>query len=121
MTFLYRLTARSLLALTVIWLCSGCSLSPPLQERRIGQLGRFEFQEPDDRMRGVIIGAPHGSAEPDSGEYAKWISEKTGAGFVIAYGFGAKRLTVARPLVLSKYNLLASERSGAQGKHLPRI
>ena len=107
--------------LVALWVCSGCSLERRPQERHIGQLGRFEFQEPDDRMKGVIIGAPHGSAEPASGEYAKWISEKTGAGFVIAYGFGAKRLTVARPLVLSKYNLVASEDPVRRGSIYPEF
>jgi hypothetical protein len=93
-----------------------------MQEHRIGQLGSFEFQEPDDnRMRGVIVGAPHGRAEPASGEYAKWLSEKTGAGFVIAYGFGAKRLTVARPLVLSKYNLVGSEDPVRRGSIYPEF
>ena len=103
-----RIFARLLLPLPVIWIFSGCSLKRPSQEQRIDQLGHFEFQEPDDRMKGVIIGAPHGSAEPASGEYAKSISEKTGAGFFIAYGFGARRLAVARSLVFSKYNLAAS-------------
>ena len=72
-------------------------------------------------MKGVIIGAPHGRAEPASGEYAKWVSDKTGAGFVIAYGFGAKRLTVARPLVLSKYNLVASENPLRRGSVYPEF
>jgi hypothetical protein len=50
-------------------------------------------------MDGVIVGAPHGTAEPVAADYARWISEQTGAALVIGYGFGAKRLSVARPLV----------------------
>jgi hypothetical protein len=119
MKILYRVAARLLLALSVIWLCSGCSLRPPLQEQRIGQLGHFEFQEPDDRMKGVIIGAPHGSAEPASGEYAKWISEKTGAGFAIAYGL--RRQTVNGGAALGVFQIQSGSvsRPGTQGKHLP--
>jgi hypothetical protein len=76
----------------------GCS-SQLTQEQRIGNLGYFEFQPPDDRMKGVIIGAPHGVTEPDSANYAKLISQQTGAGFLIASGFGSKRLPVTQPLI----------------------
>ncbi|HEY7316137.1 MAG TPA: hypothetical protein VIE89_01080 [Candidatus Binatia bacterium] len=69
------------------------------QEQRIGNLGYFEFQPPNEPMQGVIIGAPHGVTEPDSAIYAKSISQQTGAGFLIASGFASKRLPVTQPLV----------------------
>ena len=75
-----RIFARLLLPLPVIWIFSGCSLKRPSQEQRIGQLGHFEFQEPDDRMKGVIIGAPHGSAEPASANTQNRSVKKQGLG-----------------------------------------
>ena len=50
-------------------------------------------------MKGVVIGAPHGSGEPATGEYAKSISDQTGAGLIVAHRFSAKGLAVTRPLV----------------------
>jgi hypothetical protein len=52
-------------------------------------------------MRRVMIGAPHGTAEPAAVEYAKSFRERTGAGLVVAHGFGGRRLAVLRPLVVS--------------------
>jgi hypothetical protein len=86
----------------LVW--SGCSLHQPPQERHVSDLGYFQFRAPTEAMKGVIIGAPHGSAEPASDEYAKWISDQTGAGFIVAYGFGVKRLAVTRPLIGSIAN-----------------
>lgn len=83
--------------LPLIW--GGCSLHQPPQEQRIGNLGYFEFRAPDNRMRGVIVGAPRGVTEPGSAEYARSISKRTGAGFLIASGFTSKRLAVTEPLV----------------------
>jgi hypothetical protein len=91
----------------LVW--GGCSLQQPPQEQRIGNLGHFEFRAPENRMKGVIIGAPHGSTEPDSAQYAKLISERTGAGFLIASGFASKRLAVTQPLVRTTPSAVASD------------
>ncbi len=79
----------------------GCSLQPQFQIERIADLGYFEFWEPDIRMGGVVIGAPRGNSEPAAVDYVRWMSERTGAGYVVAYGFGARRLTVSQPVVRS--------------------
>jgi hypothetical protein len=78
----------------VVW--AGCSLQEPSQQQHFGDLGSFQFRAPDDHMKGVVIGSAHGNAEPATGEYAKSISNQTGARFIIAHGFGAKRLAVTR-------------------------
>lgn len=78
---------------------SGCSLQAEFEEHRVGNVGRFESRESDPGMEGVIVGAPRGGSEPASVEYAKWISSRTGAGLVIAYGFAARRLGVTQPIV----------------------
>jgi hypothetical protein len=80
-------------------IAGACSLQPPPQEERVGNVGTFQFQSPLDHMKGVVIGAPRASSEPASAEYAKSISERTGAGFLIASGFSPKRLAVTQPLV----------------------
>jgi hypothetical protein len=89
---------RLLLGLLYPLVSGGCSLQQPPQEQHVGDLGYFQFRAPNEAIKGVIIGVPHGSAEPASGEYAKWISDQTGAGFIVAYGFGAKGLVVTRSL-----------------------
>ena len=61
----------------LLW--EGCALEKPEQEQRIGELGRFHFRPSENRMEGVIVGAPHGSAEPAAADYASFISEHTGA------------------------------------------
>jgi hypothetical protein len=48
-------------------------------------------------MKGIIVGAPHGITEPRAVNYAKLISQETGAGFLIASGFASKRLPVTQP------------------------
>ncbi|HZD41578.1 MAG TPA: hypothetical protein VE131_12710, partial [Terriglobales bacterium] len=79
-----------------------------------GDLGYFEFREPRQAMAGIVIGAPHGRTEPDSLDYADWISKKTGTGLVAAFGFKQNRLAVARPIVRSIVygGLLDSPRRG---------
>jgi hypothetical protein len=83
---------------------SGCTLPKQFQEHRIGDVGHFEFREPNRGMEGVVIGAPRGHGEPASVNYAKWISDRTGAGVVIGYGFSAQRLAVTQPVV--RYDLI---------------
>jgi hypothetical protein len=72
-------------------------------------LGRFEIYSPADEMKGVVIGAPHGAAETGAVEYAKWLQKRTGAGLVVAYGIGGRRLPVVRPLVVSSTPIPTSE------------
>ena len=96
-----------MVVLVTIW--GGCTFQQPLREQSLGDLGRFSFRNPDERMRGIILGAPHGIGEPASADYAEWISEQTGAGLVVAYGFGARRLGVSRPVVRSTPSPPASD------------
>ena len=81
----------------MLW--SGCSLRTPLQTQFVSDLGRIEFRKPAFQLSGVVVGVPHGMTEPSAVAYATAISNGTGAGLVIAYGFGANRIAVSRPLV----------------------
>ena len=88
----------------------GCTLPNRLQRESVGDLGYFELREPSQNMTGIVIGAPHGSTEPDTIDYASWISEQTGAGSVTAFGFKKRRLAVAQPLVRSiSYGTLSDD------------
>jgi hypothetical protein len=97
------LPIRALVVVTacLVSLATGCSLPRQPEHQEIGELGRFEAYQPADDMRRIMIGAPHGTAEPTAVEYAEWLSQRTGAGLIVAYGFGARRLPVVRPLVVS--------------------
>jgi len=80
----------------------GCStLGPPIQTQVIDSIGHFEYRSPGKAMRGVVIGAPHGGTEPGAASMARWISARTGAGFVAAYGFKSKRVSVEQPVLRS--------------------
>jgi len=94
---------------------SGCALPTRLQTQTIGDLGRFEFGLPQQRMQGAMIGAPHGASERIAAEYAQWISERTGAGLAIGYGFKAKRIPVTQPLVTTGLNLNTSADPARRG------
>jgi hypothetical protein len=95
-----RRLRRSGLALSVM-LWSGCAMQRPLQESVVGDLGRLEYRHSLQDLRGIVIGAPRGLSESAAVEYANTISDKTGAGLVIAYGFATQRVTVAQPLVFT--------------------
>lgn len=82
-------------------LFSGCSLNRPVLQERIRGLGHFEFREPAEGLEGVVIGAPHGQSDRDSDRIARAVSDRTGTGLVVAYGFKAKRLSVTQPIVRS--------------------
>jgi hypothetical protein len=84
---------------------SSCALQTDLQTQVIGDLGRFEFRPPSQSMEGAMISAPHGAEEPFAADYAKWISQRTGAGLAIAYGFHARRIFVSQPLISATLNL----------------
>lgn len=90
----------SLLILHVALLC-GCSVTPPILREQLGDLGRFEFREASEGLEGVVIGAPHGTADQGSDKIAMAISSRTGAGLAMAFGFRARRLSVNRPVLRS--------------------
>ena len=109
MSSLFHLRLALILSLAV-GAAVGCSLQHRLQREGVGDLGYFEFREPSPNMTGIVIGAPHGSTEPDTIDYASWISEQTGAGIVTAFGFKKQRLAVAQPLVRSiSYGTLSDD------------
>ncbi|MGB7951186.1 MAG: hypothetical protein WCH75_26190 [Candidatus Binatia bacterium] len=87
----------------------GCSLQQPPQEQQVSDLDHFESRAANDAMKGVVIGAPRANAERGSAEYAKAISEQTGAGLLIASGFASRRLAVTQPLVRSTPALAVAE------------
>jgi hypothetical protein len=71
----------------------------PLQRQSIGDFGRIEFRKSIGRLRGVVVGVPHGATEPAAVNLATTVAETTGAGLVVAYGFHSKRVAVTQPLV----------------------
>jgi hypothetical protein len=86
-----------LLSACEIW--SGCNALSSLQERRVGEFGRFEFREADIGSKGVVVGVPHGGSEPAAIEYAHSMRHRLGAALVLAYDFARKRMPVSQPLV----------------------
>lgn len=104
--FLGRIIAWSkggfLISAAFLFLMKGCSsYQPILKEQVLKDRGRFEFREPVSGLEGVVIGAPHGKTDRNSDRIALAISDRTGAGLVIGYGFKSKRLSVAQPIVRS--------------------
>ncbi|MGH7854501.1 MAG: hypothetical protein ACREP3_13740 [Candidatus Binatia bacterium] len=77
----------------------GCIASRSAQDHIIGDLGHIEVRKSDADIDNVVIGATHGLSEPDAAALATVLSDETGAGLVIAYGFRNKRIPVAQPLV----------------------
>jgi hypothetical protein len=103
------------LVLTVsMMLWSGCSLQP-LQQQIFGDLGRIEHRTSQSDVKGIVVGVPHGIAEAAAIDYAKTISVAAGAGLVVAYGFGAKRVPVTQPLVHGIANKSARENTRRHG------
>ena len=98
------------LSLVIMAWLNSCTVHEPVRSESIQGLGHFEFRE-SARRDGVVIGAPHGATEGGANRLAKTISERTGAGLVVAYGFKSKRLSVTQPLVTSRP--YPSEASGA--------
>lgn len=78
---------------------TACALRQASHTEYVGDMGRFEYRSLENGMSGIIVGASHGNSEPSSADYARWISKRTGAGLVIAYGFAAKRISVTQPIV----------------------
>ncbi len=79
-------------------LFGACGLNPASHIQYVADIGRFEYRFPAEAVSGIVIGAPHAALEPISAEYARSISKRIGAGLIIAYGFGAKRIRVSQPI-----------------------
>lgn len=77
----------------------GCGARRPVVQVRLQDLGRFELREPAAGSQGTVIGSPHGSVDPLAERVARAISDRTGAGLAVAYGFKQRRLSVNRPIV----------------------
>ena len=92
---------KALAAMSAYVLIGACSVQRPIQYREIDRLGRFEFRDPVPGMMGVIVGAPHGGTVSGLAELARHVSDRTGAGLVIAQGFKSKRISVAQPVLWS--------------------
>ena len=92
---------------TVLVLLSACGLNRPILREDLKELGHFGYRQATQGLEGVVIAAPHGRADPDSDTLATALSNRTGAGLVIAYGFKSKRLSVTQP-VAGFYPHLAS-------------
>jgi len=84
-------------AALLLW--SGCSLLQPLQQFSLGDLGHFAYRRSNGNQGGIVVGVPHGRAEPKAVEYGERISDAIGAGLVVGYDFNAKRIPVSQPLV----------------------
>lgn len=81
---------------------NSCSFPRPILKDQVHELGHFEFREPIQGMEGVVIAAPHGQTDLNSDRLALAISERTGAGLAVAYGFRSKRISVNQPIVRSR-------------------
>jgi len=99
--FIWSPLANPVLMSALIAVIAGCAVKQPTNSYEVIQLGRFEYREPKPGMRGVVVGAPHGGTMPATVTLAQLISEHTGAGFVAAYGFKSKRISVEQPVVRS--------------------
>lgn len=96
-SILTALVFRCLLG-TVLLLWAGCN-TQPLQEFSLGDLGHFAYRHSKNDQSGIVVGVPRGRSEPKAVDYGAWISEAIGAGLVVAYDFGSKRIPVSQPLV----------------------
>lgn len=77
----------------------GCALPWAIQREEIRGVGYFEFREAASGMEGIVVAAPHGKNDRDSARLVQSISDRTGAGLAIAYGFRSKRIPVSQPIV----------------------
>jgi len=93
--------SRWLVVAMALILWSGCTLQQPLQRHSIGDVGHFEYREPDIGFEGIMVAVPRGAAEPDAIDYAHSIRDRLGAGLVVAYDFATNRIPVDRPLLHS--------------------
>jgi len=80
----------------IIW--SGCVLRQPLQIRFNGEVGHFEYREPDSGSEGIMVAVPRGRVDADALEFAQAMRDVLGAGLVVAYDFENQRIPVDLPL-----------------------
>jgi len=92
-----RLVLWPLVLASTLWF--GCVGGSPLQERRIGEYGRFEFRAGEGDSKGVVIGVPHSGTEPVAAGYAHSIRDRLEATLILAYDFASKRIPVSQPLI----------------------
>jgi hypothetical protein len=90
---------RSGLAVGIVLTFSACSGLPQIEDHPVGDAGHIEVRKSEQRGNGIVIGATQGWSEPAAAELATALSDETGAGLVIAYGFRSKRIPVGQPLV----------------------
>jgi hypothetical protein len=81
-----------------LYFSHGCNFYRPTLHEERSEHGRFVFREAASGHHGFVVGAPHGEADPGSDRLARTISDRPGAGLVIAAGFKKNRLGVNRPL-----------------------
>ena len=101
MTVFNPILKRAGILVTALTVLYGCGLNRPVMQERVESLGRFEFREPAVGLEGVVVGAPHGNSDRNSDILATALSDRTGAGLAIAYGFRSKRIPVNQPIVRS--------------------
>ncbi len=88
-----------ILSILFLAVLNTCAFTRTFRREEIQGLGSFEFRESISGMEGIVIGAPHGGTDRLSDSLAKSISDRTGAGLAIAYGFRSKRISVNQPIV----------------------
>jgi len=97
-------------------LLSACGLHRPLVREEIGDLGRFEFRKAAaDSLDGVVIGVPHGGTDHFAVRLARRISDRSGAGLVVAYGFKSKKLGVSQPVANWRPNRISTATPSQRG------
>jgi len=102
MMIVFECRSKRFCLLAVVLTLTGCAtLGPPIQTQVVDPVGYFEYRAPQLGMQGVVIGAPHGGMVPGAALMARRISDRTGAGFVAAYGFKSKQISVEQPVVRS--------------------
>ena len=113
--------SRWLVVAVALVLWSGCSLLQPLQSSSMGDLGYFEFRDADPASGGVVVGAPHGSAEAGAIDFANSIRDRLGASLIIAHNFRSKRIPVERPLVYSSPIVWRTSNGAPRGSAYPEF
>ena len=93
---------QNLLVLAFLGLLVGCATNLPTTRYEVGGLGYFEYREPEPGMKGVLSSLTlHGGSAPATVALARQISERMGVGFIAAYGFKSRQVSVERPLIRS--------------------
>ncbi|MGH7836039.1 MAG: hypothetical protein ACREQK_20510 [Candidatus Binatia bacterium] len=108
------LNVPATLFLLALSFCLGCSI-PRTVHTEYSNQGRFEYRDALPGLDGVVVGAPHGHSDRHSNTLALALSEHTGAGLVIAYGFKSHRLSVAQPIVRTHPSFFAKDGPASRG------